>query len=357
MDMTTIARPVGTRAVALATSPTRSPALTNHSTLLLTRSDVTSLLCLPECIDAVEKAFRLHAEGKIAPPGILGMPVEGGGFHIKVAAMPGARSYFAAKTNANFPGNPKAYGLPTIQGAILLFDASNGCPLAIMDSAEVTALRTGATTAVATKYLARSCASTLTLIGCGTQAGAQLRAVSTVRQLRRVFVSDIDPRRAARFAEQHRNALGIEVESVSDLPRAISGSDICITCTPSRKVIVDRDWLPPGCLVAAVGADNENKQEIDPALFRSARVVVDSLEQCATIGDLHHAIDSGAITRNEVHAELGEIIAGRKPGRQSETETIIFDSSGVALGDAAAAALVYERAVELGRGASIRLTD
>ena len=212
MDMTTIARPVGTRAVASATSPTRSPALTNRSTLLLTRSDVTSLLRLPECIDAVEKAFRLHAEGKIAPPGILGMPVEGGGFHIKVAAMPGARSYFAAKTNANFPGNLKAYGLPTIHGAILLFDASNGCPLAIMDSAEVTALRTGATTAVATKYLARSCASTLTLIGCGTQAGAQLRAVSTVRQLRRVFVSDIDPRRAARFAEQHRNALGIEVE-------------------------------------------------------------------------------------------------------------------------------------------------
>ena len=146
-------------------------------------------------------------------------------------------------------------------------------------------------------------------------------------------------------------------QSVSDLPRAISGSDICITCTPSRKVIVDRDWVPPGCLVAAVGADNENKQEIDPALFRSARVVVDSLEQCATIGDLHHAIDSGAITRNEVHAELGEIIAARKPGRQSETETIIFDSSGVALGDVAAAALVYERAVELGRGASIRLTD
>ena len=200
MDMTMIAKSVRTRRAAPATSPTRSRAMTNRSTLLLTRSDVAGLLRLPECIDAVEKAFRLYAEGKIAPAGILGMPVEGGGFHIKVAAMPGARSYFAAKTNANFPGNPKAHGLPTIQGAILLFDATNGCPLAIMDSAEVTALRTGATTAVATKYLAKPSASTLTLIGCGTQADAQLRAVSTVRKLRRVFVSDIDPGRAARFA-------------------------------------------------------------------------------------------------------------------------------------------------------------
>jgi alanine dehydrogenase len=331
--------------------------MTARSTLLLTRSDVAGLLRMPECIDAVEKAFRLQAEGKMAPAGILGVHVESGSFHIKVATLPGPPSYFAAKTNANFPGNPKAHGLPTIQGAILLFDAANGRPLAVMDSAEVTALRTGATTAVAAKYLARRSAATLTLVGCGAQAGPQLHAVSAVRELRRVFVSDTDPERAARFAAQHGKALGIDIESVSDLPRAISRSDICVTCTPSRRFIVERDWVPPGCFVAAVGADNENKQEIDPALFRSARVVVDSLEQCAAIGDLHHAIEGGAMTRGEVHAELGEIAAGRKPGRQSEAETILFDSSGVALGDVAAAALVYERAVETGRGASICLVD
>jgi alanine dehydrogenase len=331
--------------------------MTSRRTLLLTRSDVVALLGLPECIDAVERAFRLHAEGQIAPPGILGMHVEAGSFHIKAASLPGTPWYFAAKTNANFPGNPKERDLPAIQGAILLFDAANGCPLAIMDSAEVTALRTGATTAVAAKYLAKPSASALTLVGCGTQASAQLRAISAVRKLRRVFVSDIDPVRSARFAEQHANALRIEIEPVTDLPRALSGSDICITCTPSRRFIVERDWVPPGCFVAAVGADNEHKQEIDPALFRSARVVVDSLEQCATIGDLHHAIDSGAITRNGVQTELGEIIAGRKPGRQSETEIILFDSSGVALGDVAAAAAVYERAVALGRGAAVFLTD
>jgi ornithine cyclodeaminase/alanine dehydrogenase-like protein (mu-crystallin family) len=226
-----------------------------------------------------------------------------------------------------------------------------------MDSAEVTALRTGATTAVAAKHLAKASTSTLTLVGCGAQASAQLRAVSAVRGLRRVFVSDIDPGRAARFAEHHADALGIQIEPVSDLRAAISGSDICVTCTPSRRVIVERDWVAPGCFVAAVGADNEHKQEIDPALFACARVVVDSLEQCATIGDLHHALDAGEIIRDGVYAELGEIAAERKPGRQNETETILFDSSGVALGDVAAAALVYERAIEFGHSARIRLMD
>jgi alanine dehydrogenase len=334
--------------------PSTSTAI-NRGTLVLTRSDVAELLGLPECIDAVARAFRLHVEGKMAPPGMLGMHVEDGSFHIKAATMPGTPSYFAAKTNANFPGNPKANGRPTIQGAILLFDASNGCLLATLDSAEVTAMRTAATTAIAVQYLATLSACTLTLIGCGTQAGAQLRAASAVRDLRRVFVSDLDTGRAARFVDHYSKALNLEMESVSDLSAALSGSDICITCTPSRRVIVNRAWVPPGCMIAAVGADSENKQEIDPELFRTSRVVVDSLEQCAVIGDLHHAIDSGAIARDGVYAELGEIVAGRKAGRQSETETIIFDSSGVALGDVAAAALVYERAVERGRGLAVRL--
>jgi alanine dehydrogenase len=317
-------------------------------TLLLTRSDIRGLLDMRDCIDAVETAFRLHAGGKIGPPGILGMHVPGGGFHVKAAGM---ASYFATKTNANFPGNTRAHGLPTIQGAILLFDATNGRLLAIMDSAEVTALRTGATTGVATRHLARRSACVLTLVGCGAQSVAQLRAVAAVRELRKVLVSDLDPARARRFAAEH----GAEV--AADLPRALAESDICVTCTTSSGAIVDAGWVPPGCFVAAVGADSEHKQEIDPALFRSARVVVDSLEQCSAIGDLHHALDAGTIGRDGVHAELGEIAAGHKLGRESEAQTILFDSTGVALGDVAAAALIYQRALERNRGGAIRLTD
>ncbi len=323
-------------------------------TLLLKRSDVAALLGMRECIDAVEAAFREHADGKLDRPGILGMHVPAGSFHVKAASL---NSYFAAKTNANFPGNAAAHGLPTIQGAILLFGASDGRLLAIMDSAEVTALRTGATIGVATRRLAKRSASTLALIGCGAQSGAQLRAVAAVRTLRRVLVSDMDTARAERFAEEQGKALGIAIEVAKDLPAALAVSDICVTCTTSRRYIIDHAWVAPGCFIAAVGADNEHKQEIDPALFRAARVVVDSLEQCATIGDLHHALDAGVMTRGEVHAELGEIVAGRKPGRQSESEIILFDSSGVALGDVAAAAVVYERALERGGGAFVRLTD
>jgi len=316
-------------------------------TLLITRSDIGSLLGMRECIDAVETAFRQHAGGKIGPPGILGMHVPEGGFHVKAAAM---SAYFAAKTNANFPGNAKAHGLPTIQGAILLFDAGDGRLLAIMDSAEVTALRTGATTGVAARHLAKRSASTLLLVGCGAQSAAQLHAVAAVRELRKVFVSDLDPARAARFAGEH----GFEV--ARDLRSALERSDICVTCTTSRRFFIDAGWAPAGCFIAAVGADNEHKQEIDPALFRSARVVVDSLEQCAAIGDLHHALDAGAITRDGVHASLGEVAAGHKPGRESDAEVILFDSSGVALGDVAAAALIYERAVASGHRTSIELT-
>ena len=317
-------------------------------TILLTRSDIASLLSMENCIDAVETAFRLHASGKIGPPGILGMHVGDGSFHVKAAGM---SRYFAAKTNANFPGNAKAHGLPTIQGAILLFDARNGRLLAIMDSAEITALRTGATTGVATRHLAKPSASVLTVVGCGAQSAAQLRAVAAVCKLRRILVSDLDPARAARFAEEHGG------EVARDLRAAISGSDIVVTCTTSTGAIVDAAWVPQGCFVAAVGADNEHKQEIDPALFSTARVVVDSLEQCALIGDLHHALDAGTIARDGVHAELGEIAAGQKPGRESDSQTVLFDSCGVALGDVAAAALAYERALAGGRGASIQLTD
>jgi ornithine cyclodeaminase/alanine dehydrogenase-like protein (mu-crystallin family) len=269
--------------------------------------------------------------------------------------MPGSPGYFAAKTNANFPGNPKQ-GLPTIQGAILLFDAGNGRLLAITDSAEVTALRTAATTAVAAKYLAKRSATTLTLVGCGAQAHAQLQAVAAIRSLRCVYVSDIDAERAARFAEDAARRLHIEVAPASDLEAAVAASEICITCTPSHRYIIDSAWVKPGSFLAGIGADSEHKQEIDPALFRSARVVVDSLSQCAAIGDLHHALEAGVISRGEVHAELGEVIAGQKAARQSETETILFDSTGVALTDVAVAARVYELALERRRGTFVSLT-
>src|SRR4030095_10555319 len=158
-----------------------------NGTLLLTKSDVQQLLSIEQCIVAVEDAFRMYAEGKTLATGVLGIPSEGGGFHIKAS---GLKNFFAAKINANFPMNRDRFQLPTIQGFIVLCDARNGKPLAVMDSMEITALRTAAASAVAAKYLARKDSHTITIFGCGTQSYAQLNAIATVCKIQKVFAFD-----------------------------------------------------------------------------------------------------------------------------------------------------------------------
>ncbi len=320
-------------------------------TLVLTRRDVVDLLAMDECVDAVERAFRMHAEGRTIAPGVLGAHVDGGAFHIKTGGLTvGDRTYFAAKVNANLPANRERFGLPTIQGVIALFDAENGRVLALIDSGEITSVRTAAATAVAARYLARPDAAVVTICGCGVQGRDQLRAIACVRDIRSVFAFDVAAGRAESYADAMSRELGVVVRAVSDLALATRESDISVTCTTSRRAILHPGDVRAGSFVAAVGADNPEKQEIDPRLLATSVVVTDILEQCATIGDLYHALAAGVMTRADVRAERGEIVAGRAPGRTSADEIIIFDSTGTALQDVAAAAVVYERAVAGGRG-------
>ena len=324
-------------------------------TLVLSRSDVLDLLSLRDCIDAVERAFRLHAEGHSLGPGVLSVPASGGGFHIKAAGLVGERSYFAAKTNANFSDNPRRWGLPTIQGTIVLADATNGTPLAIMDSGSVTALRTGAATAVAAKFLARPDARTATIVGCGVQGELQLAAITTVLPLQRILLVDIDHARAEDLAARAGAKHGVRVEPTKELRAALQESDVCVTCTTSRRAFLGASDVAPGTFVAAVGADNPEKQELEPTLLASATLVVDVLDQCAEIGELHHALRAGVLTRERVHGELADVVVGRRPGRTSPEEITIFDSSGTALQDVAAAIAVFEKASASGRGVVVKL--
>ncbi|MGH9970286.1 MAG: ornithine cyclodeaminase family protein [Pyrinomonadaceae bacterium] len=324
-----------------------------EQTLLLTRYDVATLLGIEECIAAVEGAFKLHAEGKTLPPGILGIHAHDGGFHIKAGLLELSRSYFAAKVNANFPHNSQRFGLPLIQGLIVLCDGENGRPLAVMDSMEITIIRTGAATGVAANYLARTDSTIVTICGCGNQGRISLRAIAKVRDLESACAFDTDWEQAERFAQEMSDELRIKVHAVSDLGEAVSKSDICVTCTPSRQYFLKTEDVAPGTFIAAVGADHEEKQELDPTLLPSSKLVVDLVEQCATIGELHHALAQGLMTREQVHAELGEVIAGKKPGRASAEEIIIFDSTGTALQDVASAVIVYERALVRGGGIKI----
>jgi alanine dehydrogenase len=317
---------------------------------------VASLLTLAECIEAVEEAFRLNVEGQSLPPGVLETLTEDGGFHIKAAGLKhGGRTYYAAKVNGNFPLNMSKVGLPTIQGIIALFDGENGYPLALMDSIEISSLRTGAATAVAARYLSRPDSRVATICGCGVQGRIQLKSLAQVLPLEKVYAYDQDEAQSGRFVREMSEELGIEVTPVNELSSALRDSDICVTCTASRRPFLKREHVHAGMFVAAVGADNPMKQELDPGLMASNKVVVDILEQCASIGDLHHALKEGVMKKSDVYAELGELVTGRKPGRTSDDEIIIFDSTGTALQDVAAALIVYEKACKAGIGASFDL--
>jgi len=308
-------------------------------TLLLTGSDVVALLSLDDCIASVEEAFRAHGEGRLHPPGLLSAHEERGAFHIKTASVNGR---FGAKANANFPGLT-----PSIQGAMLLFDATNGRVLAILDSIELTVLRTGAATAVAAKHLARKDSRTAMIYGAGRQGRVQLESITRVLPIERAYVQDVDPSRAEAFAKEMSEKLKIEV-SYDLQPKTY---DLVITATPSKQAFL----TTPAPFIAAVGADNPSKSEIDPRLMRASRVVADIVDQCADIGDLRTAIAANAMTRANVYAELGEIVAGRKPGRTRDDEQFIFDSTGCGFQDTAAASIAYDRAVEQKRGLEVNL--
>jgi len=323
---------------------------TSPGTLLLTRPDISALLTLDECIVAVEDAFRHHGEGRSPAPKVLGMPARDGGFHIKAALLSSSPPYFAAKLNGNFFYNAQRFAMPNIQGLIVLCDATNGYPLAVMDSIEITILRTGAATAVAAKHLARPDSRVATICGCGNQGRIQLRALCTVLALEHVYAFDVDEAKARRFADELSRELELAIEVVGQPASAVPKSDVCVTCTPAKRYFIHKEHVAPGTFLAAVGADNERKQELDPQLFVFNKVVTDVLDQCAEIGDLHHAIAQGLVQPSNVYAELGELVAGRKPGRTAREEITIFDSTGTALQDAAAAAVVYEHAVKQERG-------
>ena len=328
-----------------------------EGTLLLTGRDVATLLTIEECMTAVEHGFGLYGKGKTQPPGILGVHARDGGFHIKAGSLELNRSYFAAKVNANFPNNLKRFGLPTIQGLVVLCDGENGYPLALMDSIEITIQRTGAATGVAAKYLARQDSKTATICGCGNQGRISVRTLTKVLPIEKVFAYDIEPARAQRFATELSAEMRIDIEAVTDLQAPVSQSDVCVTSTPSKQAFLKTDFVAPGTFIAAVGADNPEKQELEPGLLCRSKIVVDLLEQCATIGELHHALNAGLVSREDVHAELGEVIAGVKPGRTSTDETIVFDSTGMALQDVVTAAAVYEKVMSQGAKSFIKLTD
>lgn len=325
--------------------------------LMLSRSDLAALMTTRDYFAAAEDAFRALAEERASTATPLHIDTARGVFHAKGGTYRSQRSYVAVKLNANFPGNPERTGLPTIQGAILLCDADNGALLCILDSAEATLRRTAAASALAARHLASPRARTLLLCGCGAQARAHVQALADLFQFDAVLCWDQHAAKADALAAHVRAELTLHAQNVEDFATAARSAEIIVTSTTAAAPFLGPEHVRPGAFIAAIGADNPNKSELAPALMARAALVCDSISQCKSMGDLHHALAAGAISRDQVRAELSEIVSGAKSGRMLSEEIVVFDSTGLAVQDAAAASMAYQRAVQTGRGSPCALDD
>jgi ornithine cyclodeaminase len=334
--------------------------MNRRQALILREPEIRSLLDPGACLQAVETAFSAYARGQAELPAVINLdfPEQRGEVHVKAGYLH-AGPYYAVKIASGFLDNTQL-GLPTSDGMVLVFDAKTGAVAALLlDNGYITDLRTGVAGAVAAKYLARVKAGTVAVVGSGAQARYQIRSLALVRKVQEVRVWGRHKEKAeACIQDLSRPGQAADFRFVlaSSVREATEGADIVITVTASREPLVQADWIATGALVIAVGSDGADKQELDVAvLARADRIVADSLPQCLRLGEIHHAVDKGAISRDKVTAELGQIIAGLKPGRTSGDEIIVCDLTGVGVQDIAAASLVLERALQDGKGERVSL--
>lgn len=324
--------------------------------LLLSRDAISKLATTRDYLVAMQTSFADLAASRFDVPAVGHVPGVGGMFHIKAAQRAGSPALAVIKVNGNFPSNRVQHDLPTIQGFIALLDAERGCVLALMDSIEITARRTAAATALAAKYLAKPGSRSLAMIGCGVQAIYHVEALRDIASIETVVFCDSRDEAADVFGARLRE-LGLSARRVSDPKAAARGADIVVTVTTSTRPLVGLADIDPGTFVAGVGADNPSKHELGADLIKASCVVVDSVAQASTMGDLHHAIAAGAMTVTDVRAELAALVAGRSAGRSSDDERWVFDSTGLSIQDLAAAEMIYTRARTAGSVPQILLSN
>jgi len=323
--------------------------------LLLNRETVVSLLTMAECIEAVEKAFAELSLGTAVLPLRITIPSPGG-VSLYMPAYLREENALACKVVAVFKDNPVRHALPTTTGTILLQDTQTGKVCCLMDGAYLTAVRTGAASGVATRHLARpDPGQTVGIFGAGVQGRMQLEAVREVRTLSKAWVYDPAPGAAVRFADEMSARLGLEVVPVADA-REAARADILCTATTSPTPLFPGREVREGTHVNGIGSHTPEARELDGELVRRAKLVGDSREACfREPGDILLPLREGLITESHFHAELGEIVTGRKPGRTSPREITLFKSNGLAIQDAAAAALVYRKALAAGVGVELEV--
>lgn len=318
--------------------------------LVLSHADVARLLTMDACIEVMAAALAATSRGDAVLPlrSLLWTPERTGALGVMPAFL-GAPASLGLKIVSIFPGN-HGTAYDSHQGLVALFDTAHGTPLAILDASSITAIRTAAVSAVATRALARDDAGDLALLGAGVQAATHLAAMRAVRSLRRVRVWSRNRAHAERLAA----SAGIPVEVVADPRAAVDGADLICTTTAARDPILEGAWLAPGVHINAVGACLPTTRELDTAAVVRARLIVDRRESAlAESGDFLLARAEGAVTNDHIAGELGDVLLGRVPGRRAPTEITLFESLGIAIEDLAAAHYIYAQALATGRGVSV----
>lgn len=307
--------------------------------------EIRNQITYPEAIAAMEKAFAAYSAGKAMVPPVmhLDVPENEGEVHIKSAYVLGTPSY-TIKIASGFYRN-KERGLPLSGGMMLVFDSQTGYPLAfLLDNGYLTDFRTAAAGAVASKYLAPREVQQVAVIGAGMQGRMQVEALSFVRKFKRVNVYDHRTTNVVRYINEMQGKIEADFQSAESVRDAVHGSQVVITATPSREALIDVTWIEPGTHITALGSDGPHKQELDPKILAKAdRVIADSIEQCIKLGEIHHAVKLDLLKREDIDGELGQVISGAIPGRQSENEITVSDLTGVGVQDAFIAELAFTK--------------
>lgn len=317
--------------------------------LWLTEDDVKSILTMDEAIGAVKGAFYDHATAKTQMPAksYLYFPQYDGDLRTMPAYLEGLD--VAGVKIVNVHAKNPCIGLPTVMALLTLISPKNGAPLAIMGATYLTAMRTGAAGAVAARLLARKDSHVVGMIGAGVQAKTQLLGVSSQFEIDTVRVFDASLSQSQYFKNECRAFLDCEY-LIAEEPSDACQCDILVTTTPSRTPVVRKDWVLPGTHINAIGADARGKQELESALTKSAKVFVDDLVQAVHSGEVNVPISEGVLLPENIHAQLGSVLAGKNSGRENDQEITIFDSTGLAIQDVATGYSVYEKALLIGKG-------
>jgi alanine dehydrogenase len=328
-------------------------------TLLLTDGEVKQLLSMSEVMDAVEIAFKEKGLRRVQLPAKIYLFYERHNGDLR--AMP---SYLeeldisAVKIVNSHPDNRTKHALPTVMAVIVLIDPKSGFPMAIMGGKTITDIRTGAAGGIAAKYLARKNSKIVALVGAGAQAKTQLMALLEVYgKLEEVRVWSRSKETRQTFIAEVEHAYGhlCKFVSAETIKEVVEEADIVVTTTPSRKPLVMDDMVSLGTHFNCIGADAPGKEELDPTILKRAKIVVDDWEQASHSGEINVPLSHGIISKENVWAEIGEIVAGLKPGREKPDEITVFTSTGLAVQDAVTAKIAYDKAVKKGMGRFLKI--